>query len=67
MERQAHLVSDDRDLLDELARSITPVKRVHTTTCPECASTAATWKQQAWGDALDCPDCGYHRFDSIGD
>ena len=43
---------------------------VHTTsllTCPKCGSLWCTHAQQAWGNATDCPDCGYHQFYSIGD
>jgi hypothetical protein len=35
--------------------------------CPRCHSKAVTWTTQAWGNAEDCPDCGYHDFHSIGD
>lgn len=35
--------------------------------CPDCHSRAVTTTAQAWGNATDCPDCGYHHFFSIGD
>jgi len=35
--------------------------------CPKCHSERVTVTQEAWGDATDCPDCGYRDFRSIGD
>lgn len=35
--------------------------------CPKCASPNIVWTAQAWGNAPDCQDCGYHAFYSIGD
>lgn len=35
--------------------------------CTKCGSAAVTWTAEAWGDSVDCADCGHHEFHSIGD
>ncbi|WP_045825029.1 hypothetical protein [Williamsia herbipolensis] len=34
--------------------------------CRDCA-THTVWTAEAWGNAVDCPNCGRHDFHSIGD